>query len=172
MDIKAAIERGERMVWEAMEYTNEDGQRLCGRLVWADEASTTRRRKPCVLLVHTAVGPHDLFLHWKAEALAALGLVVMIVDMYGDADGSAWDKKWQTNKREAFKMKRSLFRVRMECAMSALRNSVLVDASRVAVMGYCFGGPPALHFGRSGPEGLRAVVTFHGACAYETENEN
>ena len=65
--------------------------------------------------------------------------------------------------RAAFREDRSLFRRRMELAMAALTISPRVDGSRVAALGFCFGGPAVLDFARSNPEGLRAAITFHGA---------
>ena len=82
-DIQAALARGEVLQSEPVEYNSEAGKPLYGQLVWSEGASTGVEPRPGVLLVHTAVGPHDLFLQWKAEALAAVGLVVLIVDMFG-----------------------------------------------------------------------------------------
>lgn len=146
-----------------VEYPSSDCVTLYGRMVWADPAQGDySSRRPGVLLVHTAVGPHDLYLYWKAEALAALGLVVLIVDMYGDSKGDGWDKAWQTERRDQFKQDASLYCSRMEAAMAALRASPLVDPSRVATLGYCFGGLPLLYYARSNPEGLLAAISFHG----------
>ena len=55
-----------------------------------------------MLLVHTAVGPHDLFLQWKAQRLAACGYAVLIVDMLGDDDGSGWEREWSLARRAPF----------------------------------------------------------------------
>ena len=82
-DIKAALARGEWLHSEPVEYASEAGTPLYGQLVWSEGVATGAERRPGVLLFHTAVGPHDLFLQWKAEALAAIGLVVLIVDMFG-----------------------------------------------------------------------------------------
>src|SRR5580693_2336339 len=45
-------------------------------------------------------------------------------------------------------------------ALDALRAQPDVDASRVAAMGYCFGGTTALELARSGAP-LAAIATFH-----------
>jgi dienelactone hydrolase len=40
----------------------------------------------------------------------------------------------------------------------------MVDASKIAAIGYCFGGAPALDLARSGAP-LVDIVTFHGSLA-------
>ena len=87
-DILAARDRGVRLLSAPCVYGGDPT--LYGRFVWG-EGVTSSGRRPGVLLVHTAVGPHDLFLHWRAESLASLGYVVLIVDCLGDATGKGWD---------------------------------------------------------------------------------
>ncbi|KAL1499514.1 hypothetical protein AB1Y20_011717 [Prymnesium parvum] len=159
-DILAALARGESIRTEPLVYADEAGAPLYGQLVWADDG--TSRRRAGVLLVHTAVGPRDLFLLWKAEALASLGLAVLLVDMFGDARGDAWDKEWAAPRRAAYQADPSLFARRMRLAHAALAASPLVDGSRCAALGFCFGGPPVLHYARANPDGLLAAITFHG----------
>ena len=101
-------------------------------------------------------------LHWRAESLAALGIVVLIVDLFGDATGAGWDPEWSNAKRAAFREDPSLFQRRMELSLATLAASPIVDASRTGAFGYCFGGPAVLALLRANPQGLLAGATFHG----------
>jgi hypothetical protein len=47
---------------------------------------------PVILLFHTAAGPQDVFLYYKADILLQnFDCIVMICDILSDADGWAWD---------------------------------------------------------------------------------
>lgn len=160
-DISAAHSRGARFVSEPCLY-GDDETKLHGRLVWAEEPGALAGRRPGVLLVHTAVGPQDLFLHWRAESLAAVGHVVLIVDCFGDAAGQAWDPAWSVPVREALAASPGLLRRRMLSGLAALTASCRVDASRLAACGFCFGGRAVLELAKANPDGLGLVVSFHG----------
>ena len=51
---------------------------------------------------------------------------------------------------------------RLQAAVTALTEQPGVDASRLAAIGFCFGGAMALHLARIGIA-LKAAVSFHGA---------
>lgn len=60
---------------------------------------------------------------------------------------------------------RALLRRRLLAGFQAAASLPLVDASRMAALGYCFGGLCALDLARTAPVGLKAAVSFHGALA-------
>ncbi len=51
---------------------------------------------------------------------------------------------------------------RLRAGLDTLRDHETVDGSRLAAIGYCFGGAMVLHMARTGMP-LKAVVSFHGA---------
>jgi dienelactone hydrolase len=59
---------------------------------------------------------------------------------------------------------RPLLLARAQAALDQLRASPLVDGQKLAAIGYCFGGAPALDLGRSGAA-LVDIVTFHGVLS-------
>ncbi|HBW84111.1 MAG TPA: carboxymethylenebutenolidase, partial [Gammaproteobacteria bacterium] len=70
-----------------------------------------------------------------------------------------------------FAADRGLLRQRIRAALVAGRNVPQVDPTRVAAMGYCFGGMCVLELARSGADVL-GVVSIHGILAAgDVENE-
>ena len=83
----------------------------------------------------------------------------------GDIDGNA-------ALMGPFAEDRGLLRQRIRAALVAGRNIPQVDPTRVAAMGYCFGGMCVLELARSGADVL-GVVSIHGILAAgEAENED
>ncbi|MGC1180078.1 MAG: dienelactone hydrolase family protein, partial [Methyloceanibacter sp.] len=66
---------------------------------------------------------------------------------------------------------RPLVVARAQAALDQLRQSPMVDASKIAAIGYCFGGMPALDLARSGAP-LVDVVTFHGSLGTPNPESN
>ena len=189
MDINASLARGDTHRREPASYLDEDGVAFHGELVWADGRGFGRTRSG-VVLVHTAVGPRDMMLQWRAQSLAALGHVVLIADLLGDETGAAWEAEWAAPRRAPLVADRDLSRSRMRLALDALRSSVRldrdseikrytsrhprlhatqaldappVDPERMAAVGYCFGGRGVLDLARGGgAAGVRGVVSLHG----------
>jgi dienelactone hydrolase len=60
-----------------------------------------------------------------------------------------------------------LARKRFKAALDLLRNNKTVDPTRIAAIGYCFGGGVVLAMARSGMN-LAGVASFHGMLATAT----
>lgn len=127
-----------------------------GMLAWDDAANT---RRPGVLVAHTIAGRSALE-ERRAVQLAELGYVAFAIDVYG--------KNSQGNSREenaklmaALKDDRPLLQERLLTALSTLREQRDVDESRIAAIGFCFGGLCVLDIARLGEE-IAGVVSFHG----------
>jgi dienelactone hydrolase len=132
-----------------------DGTRMIGRRFAPVGAGDV----PGVLVIHAAHGLGDQVLGC-AERVAALGYAVLAIDLWGD-------RKQITNPAEigpmlgAFNSNPEMWMGRIEAARKALIASGNVDADRVAVMGYCFGGSSSIEFVRSGAS-IAGAVSFHG----------
>lgn len=138
---------------EDVEY-EVDGNTMVGRLV-IDEYRLGPR--PCVLLCHEGPGL-DEHVRGRAVRLASLGYLAFALDYQGGPEMKPID--------EAFAalnvligdpaLTKRMARAGLE-TMLAQDNA---DASRVAAIGYCFGGTMAIHLARDGAD-LKAVVAFH-----------
>ena len=116
-------------------------------------------RRPAILINHTWAGRDD-FVAEKAKKLAALGYVGFAVDMYGKGVlGSSIEENAQL--MQPFMDNRLVLQKRMQAALYAVKLMPWVDDSKVAAIGFCFGGLCSLDLARTGAD-LKGVVSFHG----------
>jgi dienelactone hydrolase len=158
--LSAAMVAGAGTLHGAIQSKTVDYQQgdttLEGQLVWDDAVSGPR---PGVLVVHQWLGLTNYEKH-RAEMLAQLGYVAFCADIYGKgirpknvADAGAEAGKYKSD--------RTLMRQRVNAGLEQLKKSELVDAKRVAAIGYCFGGTTVIELARSGAD-LSGIVSFHG----------
>jgi len=125
-----------------------------------DEAIQGKR--PVVLVIPEWWGLGD-YVKMRTRELAKLGYFAMGVDMYGDA-------KFASNPDDAgkyampFYKDPNLVKSRISAAMDQLKKYPQADTSRVAMIGYCFGGSMSLKAAKMGLP-LKGVVSFHGNLA-------
>ena len=141
---------------KTVEYKQGDTT-LEGVLVWDD---AVQGQRPGVLVVHQWMGLTDYEKH-RAEMLAQLGYVAFCADIYGKGvrPQNAAEAGAQAGK---YKSDRQLLRARVNAGLDALQQQPLVDAKRIAAIGYCFGGTTVIELARSGAD-LNGVVSFHGS---------
>ncbi len=143
---------------QTKKITYKHGDQVChGYLAWDDAVKGLR---PGVLVVHEWWGL-DAYARRRAEQLAQLGYLALAADMYGDGktvdhpkEAGAMATKVRTNVES--------WRKRAAVALDVLRAQPECDKSRVAAIGYCFGGSTVLQMAFAGMD-LKAVVSFHGA---------
>lgn len=128
---------------------------LQGYLAWDDAA---QGRRPGVLVVHEYWGLNDYAKH-RADQLAEMGYVALAADYYGGG-------RVATDRSEASKLAGGVrgtpaMRTRGQAALTVLASHQVVDPTRLAVIGFCFGGTAALQLSYTGAA-LRGVVSFHG----------
>lgn len=114
---------------------------------------------PAVLISH-AWGGRDEFVERKARRLAYHGYATFCLDNYGKGKRGNTPEECQALMMPLMS-DRAALRRRLHAGLAAVRSIPLVDARRVAIMGFCFGGLCALDLARSGAD-IRGAVSFHG----------
>lgn len=116
-------------------------------------------KRPGVLVLHDWFGLVD-HVKVRAQMLARLGYVALAGDIYG-ADTRPASNDEAAGLAGSYYGDVDLFRTRVLANLEALRADPRVDTSRIAIMGYCFGGSGALEAARAGAD-VKGVVAFHG----------
>ncbi|HEY8586201.1 MAG TPA: dienelactone hydrolase family protein [Rhodanobacter sp.] len=155
-----------KMVHRSVEWS-QDGTRFHSVLVY-DDAATAKR--PGLVMVPNWYGINDGAVA-KAEAIAGKDYVILLTDMYG-ADvrpqpGNAAQARVAVT---PLYNDRALMRKRINVALDQLKGqaaSAPIDVSKLAAIGFCFGGSAVLDLARSGAD-VAAVVSFHGGL--DTDN--
>jgi len=135
---------------------------LQGFIAWDDAAPGKR---PGVLVVHEWWG-HNEHARNQARRLAEAGYVGFALDMYGKGKVTTHPQDAQAFVSEVTKDP-AVLAARFNAALEQLKRDPHVDTTRIAAIGYCFGGAVVLDMARAGTP-LAAVVTFHGALATKT----
>ena len=139
--------------------------KLEGYLAWDD---AVKGKRPGVLVVHEWWGLNE-YAQTRAKQLAAMGYVAFAVDMYGKGkvtkhpkqagewmnETTANVKNWQARAMEGLKI---------------LQKQAMVDAEKIAAIGYCFGGATVTQLAYSGAP-VKGVVSFHGALPLPSDGQ-
>lgn len=136
-----------------IEYT-ADGRDLIGHLAVDDSADGPR---PAVLVCHEGPGLDD-HARGRAKRLASLGYVAFALDYHGG--GTVLERDEMYGRLGELIPDALRTRALARAGLDVLLAQPEADPSRVAAIGYCFGGTMALELARSGAD-LRAVVGFH-----------
>lgn len=142
------------------EINYKDGQTdLQGYYAYDDAA---RQPLPGVIIIHEWWG-NGTYERQRAEQLAALGYAAFAIDMYGKgAEADTPDKAKALS--APFYKDPDFARRRAEAGINALKSQAEVDGTKIAAVGYCFGGSMALELARGG-EDLKGVVALHAGLS-------
>ncbi len=118
-----------------------------------------RDNRPGVLVVHEwwGIAEHP---KERARALAKMGYVAFVADMYGKGkltndpkQAGAWASEFRDDPH-------GFGRRRIRAGYDVLAKQDAVDPKRISAIGFCYGGSVALELAYAGAD-LRAVVAFH-----------
>ncbi len=136
---------------------SHDGKSLTGFLAWDETAGGAR---PGVLVVHDAGGLGE-HIREKARRLAGLGYTAFCLDLYGEMATSMEDA---IGRITVLGKDIPRWRAVLAAGLTVLADQPQTDASRLAAIGYCFGGTSVYELARSGAD-LKGVVGFHSGLA-------
>jgi dienelactone hydrolase len=145
---------------ESVKYKAGDTP-LVGYLAYDDAA---KGKQPGVIVVHEWWGLND-YAKKRAETLASEGYVAFALDMYGDGKTTEHPEEagpWAS----AVRGQAGVAKQRFMAAYDLFKANPRVDTSRIAAIGYCFGGAVVLSMAEEGMD-LAGVASFHGALPQE-----
>ena len=134
----------------------KSGDTICEGLHVVDTAKSGKL--PAILIVHQWTGLSDNE-KMRARMLAELGYNVFAADIYGK--GIRPQPPEAGKEAGKYKADRKMYRERMLSALEVLDKDPQTDVSKVAAIGYCFGGTGVIELARSGAL-IKGVVSFHG----------
>lgn len=119
----------------------------------------TPGKKPAVIIIHDWNGP-DTYEQRRAVMLADLGYVGFAADVYGKGVRPVGPEQSRAESSKYYSDP-DLLLSRVQAAVDFVKTQPVVDASRIALIGYCFGGAAVLEYARSGAA-VKGVASFHG----------
>lgn len=125
-----------------------------------DDAVTSKR--PGLVMVPNWYGLSDVAVK-KAEMIAGKDYVILLTDMYGAGVRPKSDDDARAAVAPLYH-DRGMMRARIAKAFDELKaqaGNAPIDLSRLAAIGFCFGGAAVLDLARTGSD-VKAVVAFHG----------
>ncbi|HMG82278.1 MAG TPA: dienelactone hydrolase family protein [Ferruginibacter sp.] len=142
---------------KAMNITYTDGvSTLIGYVAYD---STNTKKRPAILIAPEWWGVTD-YTRNRAKQLAALGYIAFVVDYYGNGTVA-------TNPTDAVALATPYYKdpvlakKRFDAALAILKTYTVVDDSKIAAVGYCFGGSMIFNAAKMG-EDLKGIVSMHG----------
>lgn len=114
---------------------------------------------PAVIICHAWAG-RDKFACEKALELAGWGYAAFALDLYGKGVVGA-SKEQNSALMGPFMQDRAYLLDRLQAGYKVLYEQPNVDVSKIAAMGFCFGGLCSLDLARGGTA-LRGAISVHG----------
>jgi dienelactone hydrolase len=147
-----------KLVTKTVSY-EQNGAKLEGFLAY-DDSVTEKGKRPGIVVFPEWWGLND-YVKGRAQQLANLGYVAFAADMYGGGQTTTEPAKAK-ELAGPFYTNPTLMVGHAQAALDQLLKTGLVDETKVAAIGFCFGGSASLALAYSGAP-LAGVVTFHGA---------
>ena len=143
---------------KTVEYQLPDGTPAKGFLARPDNSSQAPTAgAPAVLVIPEWWGLTE-YPKMRARELAAHGYVAFVADMYGNGETTESPDKAKELSGKAYKD--GLAKLAAP-ALAELKSMPGVDGSRIAAIGFCFGGSTVADLVKTGAE-IQAAVSFHG----------
>jgi dienelactone hydrolase len=142
------------VVTREIEY-EADGARMVGHYVTGSQLA---HKRPGVLVAHSGPGLGNQAKS-VAHRLAGAGYAAFALDYHGGG-AVLTDIPDMMSRLNRFLENPDFLRARIQKALDVLRAQPEVDGSKIAAIGYCFGGTSVLELARSGAP-VEVTVGFH-----------
>lgn len=139
-------------------YTAPDGTTLIGYFAAPENA-----QQAAGVLVAPEWWGRNSYTEQRARELAEQGYAALAIDMYGEKKSTTEANQANTWMTQTFENPETIVE-RATAALQTLAAQTEVDATKLAAIGFCYGGKVALDLARSGAD-IKAVATFHAALA-------
>ena len=142
------------IITREISYQDEQGNNFIGYFAYPEYA----KNLAAVLVCHEWWGRNDYPEH-RVHQLAEAGYAAFALDMYGDKKIATDPQTANAYMMETF-AEPNLIVERASAALQTLIAQPEVNADKIAVIGFCYGGKVALDLARSGAD-VKVVATFH-----------
>merc|ERR1719223_2666873 len=153
---------GQCLTTHLRNYTSTAGDILEGYLAYDPSQCSTSQRCPAVVVIQDWDGMNAYEME-RARMLAEMGYVALAADIYGVGTPVENMQDWMAAS-SAHRGNPDLYMDKMEVAIAEVRSLDFVDETKVAVIGYCFGGTGIVNMALSGGDVL-GVVGYHSGIA-------
>ena len=133
-----------------------DGKNYTGFVAYNESENGNR---PGIIVVPEWWGLND-YIRSRTRQLAELGYIAMAIDMYGEGR-LAPDPATAQQLASVYYNDPAKTKTHIDAAIQKIKTFPQTDTSKVAAIGYCFGGFVVLNAAKLGAD-LKGVVTFHG----------
>lgn len=130
---------------------------------------TFKDKVPLVVIVHEWWGRNE-YMTSRSQMLNQEGFATLVVDLYGNNALVETPTEAQAL-ATPFYQQPELGVERLKKYIESAQKDPHVDASKIYVIGYCFGGTQALNYARSGAD-IKGVVSFHGGLATSMKSKS
>ena len=147
-----------------IQYNAQDGTTLIGYF-----ATPTTDQPVAGVLVAPEWWGRNEYTEQRARELAEHGYAAFAIDMYGQKNSTTDAQQANEWMMQTFAQPETID-IRSTAALETLAAQPEVDATKLAAIGFCYGGKVVLDLARSGAD-LKAVATFHANLSAKTPAE-
>jgi len=150
-----------------IEYQDGDAQ-LMGHLAVPEGNGTY----PAIVIIPDWDGVNEYEQTRATFIMEQWGMVAFAADIYGADFQTVPNITVRRELATFYRSNADVFGSRISTAIEYVKGLESVDASKVAVFGYCFGGTGILQYGMGpyGDQDVAAMVSFHGGLSYLPTN--
>ena len=98
----------------------------------------------------------------RATMLSELGYVAFVADIFGSNNTQVPTFEERGQLTTYYRSNPDIFVSRIQAAVDLVASHELVNASRIGMVGYCFGGTGVVNYAFAGLQNVQVVVPMHG----------